>query len=223
VRETPSRDIDGPARDEALARRMNGERVVREALRRSLVETQKGPTKTVDEFWVPRTHERADLAIIGRTMQAFEIKSEHDTLRRLPRQADAYGRVFDRCTAVLADRHREGALAILPVWWGVTTVSVNGHVVFEEVRRPRPNPCIDPEILVRLLWREEVRAALAALGQSPVDTATRSAMWHALLEAVEVKGLRRIVRRALLARSGATARIPSRQFRQQSANGEARR
>lgn len=202
---------------------MSAEAVVREALRRSLRLTQVGATKTVEEFWVPGTHERADLAVIGRTMTAFEIKSEHDTLRRLPRQANAYGRVFDRCTAVVADRHREGALAILPAWWGVTTVSVNGHVALEEVRKARPNPSVDPEILVRLLWREEVRAALADLGQPPVETATRSSMWSALLEAVELKVLQRIVRRALLARTGATARIPSRQFRQQSASGEAGR
>src|SRR5207244_95753 len=98
---------------------------------------------------------------------AFEIKSEHDTLRRLPRQADAYGRVFDRCTAVLAERHRDGAVALLPEWWGITTVSVNGHVAFDDARKARPNPRIDPEVLVRLLWREEVGAALSGLGQQP--------------------------------------------------------
>jgi hypothetical protein len=191
---------------------MTAEATVREALRRSLLDAQKTAAKAVDEFWLPRSHERVDIAVIGRLMAAFEIKTEQDTLRRLPRQADAYGRVFDRCTAVIADRHCDGALDLLPPWWGVTTVSVNGHVAFDEVRKARPNPSVDPEMLVRLLWREEVRTALTSLGRPPDKTASRSSMWAALLDAVGVKELRGIVRRALLHRSLASARIPNRQF-----------
>lgn len=202
---------------------MNGEAVVRDALRRSLLEDHRGPAQTIDEFWVPLSHERADLAVVGRTMAAFEIKTEGDTLRRLPRQAAAYGRVFDKCTAVLARRHHECALAILPEWWGVTAISVNGHIAFDEVRKPRRNPGVEPSTLVRLLWRDEARAALIALGEPPVETATRSSMWSALLEATDVAVLRRIVRRALLARDGAAARIPTRRFRQQNAGDEADR
>lgn len=195
---------------------MTPEATVRDALRRTLLDQQRTMVRAVDEFWLPRSHERADIAVIGRLMRAFEIKSEQDTLRRLPRQADAYGRVFDRCTAVVAKRHREGAMAILPEWWGVTTVSVNGHVAFEEVRKARPNPTVDPEVLVRLLWRAEASTALAALGQPQPKTASRSSMWRALIDAVAVKELRTIVRRALLTRSASAARIPSRQFTQPS-------
>jgi hypothetical protein len=202
---------------------VTGEAAVREALRRSLLEQHTIATKAVDEFWVPRSHERADIAVIGRLMTAFEIKSQQDTLRRLPRQINAYGRVFDRCTAVVAGRHREGALALLPEWWGLTTVSVNGHVAFQEVRKARPNPRIDAEVLVRLLWREEVRAVLTAIGQPPAKTASRSSMWHALLESVGIGELRAIVRRALLGRNGATARIPTRRFTPPSATTEADR
>jgi hypothetical protein len=195
---------------------MTPEGTVRDALRQTLLNQQRTIVRTVDEFWLPPSHERADIAVIGRLMTAFEIKSEQDTLRRLPRQADAYGRVFDRCTAVVAQRHREGAMALLPAWWGVTTVSVNGHVIFEEVRKARPNPTVDPEVLVRLLWRAEASAALAALGQPQAKTASRSSRWRALIDAVALKELRTIVRRALLTRSASAARIPSRRFTQPS-------
>lgn len=193
---------------------MMPEATVRGALRQTLLDQHRTMVRVVDEFWLPPTHERADIAVIGRLMTAFEIKSEQDTLRRLPRQADAYGRVFDRCTAVVAERHRKNATALLPAWWGVTTFSVNGHVQFEEARKARPNPTVDPEVLVRLLWRAEASAALAALGQPPAKTASRSSMWRALIDAVAVKELRTIVRQALLTRSASAARIPSRRFTQ---------
>lgn len=196
---------------------MTAEATVREALRRALLAQQTTRSKAVDEFWLPRSHERVDIALIGRLMTAFEIKSEQDTLQRLPRQADAYARVFDRCTAVVAERHHDGAVALLPAWWGITTVSVNGHVAFDEVRKARPNPSVDPEVLVRLLWRDEVSAALTAMGQCPPKSASRSSMWHALLEAVGVKELRRIVRQTLLRRSLSAGRIPSRRLTQPSA------
>jgi hypothetical protein len=67
---------------------------------------------------VPRSHERAGMVVVGRSLDAFEIKSERDTLRRLPRQALAHERLFDRCTLVVAERHSDHAAAMLPEWWG---------------------------------------------------------------------------------------------------------
>ena len=55
-------------------------------------------------------------------MSAFEIKTERDTLRRLPRQATAYARLFDQCTVVVAERHVAAAMEMLPMWWGVIAV-----------------------------------------------------------------------------------------------------
>lgn len=82
------------------------EAVVRGALRAHLLTNLAGAKGIVDELWVPVSHERADVAVIGRGMDGFEIKTERDTLKRLPRQMVAYGRLFDRCTAVVAERHR---------------------------------------------------------------------------------------------------------------------
>jgi hypothetical protein len=56
------------------------------------------------------------MVVVGRSLDAFEIKSERDTLRRLPRQALAYERLFDRCTLVLAERHSDHPAAMLPEW-----------------------------------------------------------------------------------------------------------
>jgi hypothetical protein len=166
---------------------------------------------------VPRSHERADLAVIGRSMDGFEIKTERDTLRRLPRQIEAYGRLFDRCSIVIAEKHLNAAGDLLPPWWGITTAHVNGRVRFTEVRQPRQNPAVDPEILVRLLWKDEVITALAKLGASPKEKASRSALWQELLELTTLSQLRAAVRQSLLQRDPSQARIATRRFRMATA------
>lgn len=195
---------------------MAGEAVVRDALRTHLLAGVIGARDALEELWVPRSNERADLALLGRRMDGFEIKTERDTLRRLPRQVDAYGRLFDRCTVVVADNHREKVEAIVPHWWGITSVVVNGHVSFATVREPRQNPVIDPETLVRLLWRDEAMGALRALGAEPNPKAHRASLWNELLSSTTLTQLRRAVRAALLNRDAANARIPTRRFRVQT-------
>lgn len=199
-----------PSPNVAAGDRVATEATVRRALRRHLLAEQKHPTETVDEFWVPRSNERADMAVIGRLLAGFEIKSERDSLRRLPRQVGAYGRVFDRCTVVVAAKHSDAAIAMLPDWWGVVQVSVNGSVTFAETRKARPNQAVDPEILVRLLWRDEVAAALTKLGAQPGPRATRSTLWRELLHLADLRQLRAAVRHALVRRVGADARTTSR-------------
>lgn len=183
---------------------------VRDALRSYALEAVAGALSAVDEFWVPRSNERADIAIIGCEMDGFEIKTERDTLTRLPRQISAYGRLFDRCTAVVAERHRDRAEGLLPDWWGLTTVHVNGSVTFTTVRRPQTNPAVDPETLVRLLWRDEAMGALIALGEDPDRRASRRALWSDLLRTTSLTQLRLVVRSALLSRDPRRARLPTR-------------
>jgi len=176
------------------------ETVVRDALRACLLADIGGVRDTFDEFWVPCSHERADLAVIGRSMDGFEIKTERDTLNRLPRQASAYGRLFDRCTVVVAEKHLDRAVEILPAWWGITSISVNGAVTFAVMRPCSANPSIDPQILVRLLWRDEAMAALLTLGREPEKRALRSSLWDEILQSTTVTQLKGVVRHALLSR-----------------------
>jgi hypothetical protein len=176
------------------------------------MEAVAGAMGTVDELWVPRSNERADVAVIGRRMDGFEIKTERDTLKRLPRQVVAYGRLFDRCTAVVAERHLDHAEDIVPDWWGITTVHINGAIAFTSVRKPRPNPALDPEILVRLLWRDEVVGALVALGHAPDKKASRGSLWTELLRSASLQQLRSAVRTALLQRDHRQAKLPSRRL-----------
>ena len=189
------------------------EMLVREALRERILAVTKGARDTVDEFWVPRSNERADLAVIGTSMDGFEIKTERDTLKRLPRQVEAYGRLFDRCSVVVAERHLDAAKDIVPAWWGISVVHLNGETRFTDIRTAGRNPKIDREILVRLLWKEEVHNALVQLGSAPEGKTSRNALWGELLELTSLSQLRATVRRALLDRDPSRARIATKRFR----------
>jgi hypothetical protein len=191
---------------------VRAEVVVRDALRARVLSEIAGAQDTVDEFWVPSSNERADIAVIGQSLDGFEIKTERDTLSRLPRQAAAYGRLFDRCTAVIAEKHSEQATEILPDWWGITTVYVNASVGFTVIRHPRRNVSVDPQTLVRLLWRDEAVTALRRLGQEPEAGAPRSSLWEDLLQSTTLTQLKLVVRSALLNRDPARARIATRRF-----------
>jgi hypothetical protein len=182
---------------------------VRECLRVDVLASTPS-AEAVYEFWVPQSNERADVAVIGSTIDAFEIKTERDTLKRLPRQADAYTRVFDRCHAVLATRHVETALEILPPWWGVQMIDEG--LSFATLRPAEHNNAVDPETLVRLLWRGEAYAALCELGTPPDPRAGRFRLWETLLTALDLEGLKSVVRQALRRRDPSRARIPSRRF-----------
>lgn len=75
------------------------------------------------EYCIGSTGVRADLVVASRTSReitAFEIKSENDTLKRLPHQLEAYLRYFDRVIVVAAHRHQKRVRQIrhegLEIW-----------------------------------------------------------------------------------------------------------
>jgi hypothetical protein len=185
---------------------------LRSALERHLVAEGPEPARTIAEFWIPVSHERADLVVVGRWLYAFELKSAADNLLRLPRQVAAYGRVFDRCTAVVAERHLAKAVEQLPVWWGVMTLSPV-ETSFTVVRECTLNVNIDESILVRLLWKEEARAALLGLGERTSDSESRDSMWGRLLSALDRDQMRVVVRDTLARRDPAAARFGARILR----------
>lgn len=197
------------------------EALVRGALRQHMRDQVAGPCGFVDEMWVPKTNERADLAVLGRSMDGFEIKTHRDNLRRLERQAGAYARIFDRCTVVAAPKHVAPIVDLLPEWWGIITIAVGESVIFTQLRPAGQNSSIDVETLVRLMWREEALHALHALGADPDAHATRGRLWRQLLESTTAARLRSIVRRALLGRDPARARIATRHVTAQLASASA--
>ena len=163
-------------------------------------------THIVHELGLCQAEARVDLAVINGRFTGWEIKTDADTLGRLPAQAQVYSRVFDRVWLAADVSHINAALPLIPPWWGVLGVSERrGACQLSLVRPSRLNPSVDLSALVRLLWRAEVLAELTALGLAyGMDRKPRTVLWDALAAAsparISAPQLRGRVRTQLTAR-----------------------
>lgn len=148
---------------------------------------------------------RVDLAAVGAELHGVELKSDRDSLRRLPGQAALYGKIFDRVTLAVGGRRLPEALALVPDWWGVARVTPD--LQLEEVRRGERNAGVDPRTLVELLWHEEALALLAARGAARgVRGKPRRIVWDRVCETLSKREIAAAVRRQLRARGAGAAR-----------------
>lgn len=101
---------------------------------------------------------RLDIAVVNGSIHGYEIKSEADTLDRLPLQEEAYSRVLDKVTLVVGENHLQEAINIIPNWWGIRIAkpNKNGTIRFKQYRKDKTNKNVDPYSLVQLLWKDEV-------------------------------------------------------------------
>jgi hypothetical protein len=175
---------------------------VRRALRRQVLKRHEAEPDTliIPELGLRHGVTRVDIAVVNGSMHGYEIKSDSDTLERLPGQVAVYSAVLDQATLVVAKRHVDKALEILPAWWGVKVAAEGprGGVALRQVKRGRSNPSVNPVAVAELLWRPEVTHILRALGY-PEKTLrkSRTYLYRELAGAVALDTLRDFVRRAL--------------------------
>ncbi len=141
---------------------------IRTTLKESLVREYSNDRDTLilEELGLRHGAARVDLAVVNGLVHGFEIKSDNDTLDRLPRQVDIYNSVLDRITVAVGNRHLAKVVATVPRWWGIAlaTVSPNCGVSLSRIRTPGDNPCQSILAVAKLLWRKEALALLKELG-----------------------------------------------------------
>jgi hypothetical protein len=134
------------------------DRDVRGAILRQLAMEHAGDsdTRIVEEMGVWAGSVRIDVAVINGEMCGYELKSERDTLTRLPLQAQIYNKVFDKVVLVVGSRHLKKAVERIPEWWGVIQ-AMQGDTALElvDIRKPKQNPQPDPLIVAQLLRKDE--------------------------------------------------------------------
>lgn len=161
-------------------------------------------TKIIDELGLCQGRCIVDVAAVNGCISGYEIKSEHDSLGRLPAQMEVYNRTLDAVTIVVGGTHVRRVGFMIPEWWGIWAVpkdSKDGSLV--EVRPAEKNPSVDPHAVVQLLWRHETLAALTALGLAKgLTSKPRKILWKALAEGCSTEKLGELVREQLKARQG---------------------
>ncbi len=171
---------------------------IREALRSQLVSREAGDNSgrvLIDELGLCEHIARVDLAILGDALEAFEIKSERDSLRRLHDQCATYSRIFNRVTVVTVERHAMKVQGIVPDWFGISIASRSDSSIGITCCRPAAeNPQVEPRALAQLLWRDEAVDLLKERGiRRGVDRATKDILWEQLAGTMSVADLRTAV------------------------------
>lgn len=152
----------------------------------------RNPAVLVEEMGVCLGKARVDLAIIADRLIGIEIKGPKDDVSRLPHQVLAYSKCFDRVVLLVDESLVDKARPLIPAWWGLV-VAMHGGGEFEHrfERRPRPNPDLDIDALLSLLWREEIDALTQELlGTATKPRATKHAVRTELCKQIDVGVLR---------------------------------
>ena len=163
-------------------------------------------TLVLDELGIRHGAARIDLVVINHQLHGYEIKSDLDSLKRLPDQIKAYSSIMDRVTLVVGYRHAYDALRMVPEWWGVRLAEIkeqSGIVLLSDARPARDNPEVDLNEVVALLWRGEALAILEEMGAaSGLCSKRRSEIYKRLVELSDPDSLRFRIRQQLKCREG---------------------
>ena len=160
-------------------------------------------TLVLEELGLRHGLTRVDIAVVNGCLHGFEVKSDRDTLKRLPRQAKVYSEVLDLVTVVVGCRHAEEVAQKVPGWWGIQLAEQdqNGRVQLHELRKPSQNPSPDKLAIAKLLWREEALSFLEDMKAADgVRSKPRSMVYERLAEVASLDALRTRVRYQLRAR-----------------------
>ena len=79
---------------------------IRPALYTMLRQSHAGEAQTVfiQELGICQGLARIDIAVVNKVLHGYEIKSDRDSLRRLPSQVEMYSKVVDKATIVVGYR-----------------------------------------------------------------------------------------------------------------------
>jgi hypothetical protein len=181
---------------------LTNDTIIREALVNQLEnEYASNPEyRVIPELGLWHGASRVDVAVVNGILHGFEIKSDRDTLNRLPSQREAYNAVFDKVTLVVGAKHFVDAFKIVPNWWGIETAHLdeNGSVFFNTIREPGENPKQDEISIARLLWKNEALCLLESEGKAEgVRSKPRELVYARVAETIEIDVLKKYVRNVL--------------------------
>jgi hypothetical protein len=161
-------------------------------------------TLILEELGLRHGATRVDMVVVNGSLHGFEIKSDRDTLKRLPRQAKMYSEILDYVTLVVGQRHAVKAKPTVPNWWGIQVADrdQDGKVRLQEERQPLENPAPDKLAIAKLLWRDEAIMLLEELGAADgIRSKPRRVVYARLAEVIPIDALRFRVRHQLRSRT----------------------
>ena len=149
------------------------------------------------------TNARVDIATIDKDyFCGYEIKSDKDTLYRLPMQMQIYNYVFDKIIIVVGKSKLLKVTKTIPDFWGIILAKKeNSDINLIQIRPPELNMNINKHWLSHKLWRSDIVDILKMKnlykGKSHYY---RDSLLKILMENISLDELRYYVRNILIKR-----------------------
>lgn len=178
---------------------------IRVALHQKLNKKYEDDSDTIilDELVLCHGKARADVAVINGSMIGYEIKSDRDTLRRLPNQIEAYNKIFDSITIITGESHLEEVKSVIPNWWGinVATPATNGEININTYRESKKNDTVEAFELIKFLLRDELLYLIDEYGlEKKYKRIPKFKIWPYILDNFSFEFIKDYVRNCLQAR-----------------------
>lgn len=178
---------------------------IRLALLEEISNYNKGKEhRIVEELAVCDGDARVDLALINGKLCGYEIKSDKDTLERLPNQIDSYNKTFDNITIVVGRKYEKKIKKEVPLWWGIKVAYKNKNelVCIEEIRASKKNKTINTRSVIELLWRQEIATLLKSKGITGISSKNRRELRDIAIKAISPNEIINYTRETLKTREG---------------------
>ncbi|WP_434766648.1 sce7726 family protein [Pseudomonas triticicola] len=115
----------------------------------------------INEMVVAKWSRRADLVLANGTLQAFEIKSDFDSLKRLDGQLETFNSRFEKVTVVCAPKFTTEVLSKVSNDTEVLEVSTNNNLIsFKVIQRGKTCIIKDKRVLLSFLLKKEIQSLL---------------------------------------------------------------
>lgn len=154
----------------------------------------------IDELALCQGDSLIDIIVVNHYLHGFEIKSDKDTLDRLPRQREVYDKIIDYMHIVVGPRRVDTIENEIPDWWGIYAADQTSEsgVELRPIRKAKINRGVQKEALAQLLWKDEVLNGLKLQGQEKGMKSLRKALlYEELINLYGKKALAEFVRETL--------------------------
>jgi hypothetical protein len=152
----------------------------------------------ISEMGLSKGKNIVDLAVVNGLLHGYEIKSDVDTLLRLPNQIEMYEKYFSYLTIVTTNKHLKEIRTFTPKWIGLITAQRDeNEIVFKSRRKPKLNKSVDKNMVVQLLWKEESLRILEIMQKDKgVRSKNKDVIADRLVQNIELKTLVKLIKEA---------------------------
>lgn len=176
---------------------------IREPLIEKIVKLNEGHNyRIIPELTICDGLSRADIAVANGNLYGYEIKSDADTLDRLPLQKEFYNKTFDKVFIVVGSKYKSIIEEYIPDWWGVYVAYYDREkkILLKLKKRGRKNTDISAESLLELLWKNEIENLLKLHGVKGLSGKNRRILRQIALNNLSLKEIKDYTRETLKTR-----------------------